>query len=283
MNNSNGYLGNGFKNYSRALTTTKCCSNFTKGPRGPTGPTGGGARGPIGKTGKNGFGDTGPTGMGCTGSTGINGSQGLVSSVTGPTGPTGVQPRGPQGTPAPSSNWSPTGPTGIYYNNSVLISGNLDLSSNLIQDVSGIYFCDGTYLGHGNSFDLSLNQQLKILSSQNISIDPSNTLLIQGNIINYDTTLSTPYYPEKIQKYSPGPHIFQPPTNTSLYQKYLVYSDSTSTSTLVLLGSTTIMYQGTQYTGTLKLSNNNLQWSFAEMIYVNDMYYIINSYDIALT
>jgi len=55
-----------------------------------------------------------------------------------------------------------------YDNNIFNISGNLDLSCNLIQDVSGIYFCDGTYIGHGSSFDISTNEILHIKSSQYI-------------------------------------------------------------------------------------------------------------------
>lgn len=39
----------------------------------------------------------------------------------------------------------------------VIIRGYLDMSDNLINDVSGIYFSDGTYIGHGSSFDISTN------------------------------------------------------------------------------------------------------------------------------
>jgi hypothetical protein len=69
-----------------------------------------------------------------------------------------------------------------YQANYFDISGNLDLSCNVIQDVSGIYFCDGTYIGEGSSFDISANQELHINSSQNIIIDPSNTLIVDGNL-----------------------------------------------------------------------------------------------------
>jgi hypothetical protein len=51
----------------------------------------------------------------------------------------------------------------------IMNSGNLDLSCNLIQDVSGIYFCDGTYIGSGSSFDISSNQVLVLSGKQ----DPS--------------------------------------------------------------------------------------------------------------
>jgi hypothetical protein len=79
-----------------------------------------------------------------------------------------------------------------YTTNPFDVSGNLDLSCNLITDVSGIYFCDGTYIGHGSSFDISTNEVLHLKSSQNIIIDPSNTLIMNGtldmssnNIINF--------------------------------------------------------------------------------------------------
>lgn len=40
-------------------------------------------------------------------------------------------------------------------------NSNISFNCNLINDVSGINFCDGTYIGHGNSFDISTNQLLK--------------------------------------------------------------------------------------------------------------------------
>jgi hypothetical protein len=57
----------------------------------------------------------------------------------------------------------------LLVNSNVDITGNLDLSCNLILDVSGIYFCDGTYIGQGNSFDISANQVLVLTGVQ----DPS--------------------------------------------------------------------------------------------------------------
>jgi hypothetical protein len=69
-----------------------------------------------------------------------------------------------------------------YSNNYFDNSGNLDLSCNNIIDVSGVFFCDGTYIGTGNSFDISANQQLDITCNNNIIIDPSNTLFIDGTL-----------------------------------------------------------------------------------------------------
>lgn len=42
------------------------------------------------------------------------------------------------------------------------ITNSLSLQCNTIDDVSGINFCDGTYIGHGSSFDISTNEVLKI-------------------------------------------------------------------------------------------------------------------------
>jgi hypothetical protein len=56
-------------------------------------------------------------------------------------------------------------------------SGNLDLSCNLIQDVSGIYFCDGTYIGSGNSFDISTNVNLDITTNEKITMDSSEVVI----------------------------------------------------------------------------------------------------------
>ncbi|MGA1047958.1 MAG: hypothetical protein ACO3UU_08095, partial [Minisyncoccia bacterium] len=63
-------------------------------------------------------------------------------------------------------------------NGNLFMSADLDMSCNLIQDVSGIYFCDGTYIGEGSSFDIYANQELHISSNGNITIDPSNTLIV---------------------------------------------------------------------------------------------------------
>jgi len=75
-----------------------------------------------------------------------------------------------------------TGNIIIDPSNTLFVDGILDLSRNIMRDVSGIYFSDGTYVGHGASFDISTNQLMNISSSQNIIIDPSETLSILGNI-----------------------------------------------------------------------------------------------------
>jgi hypothetical protein len=53
----------------------------------------------------------------------------------------------------------------VTYSNVIDIS-NLSFACNDINDVSGINFCDGTYIGHGNSFDISTNEVLVLNTPQ---------------------------------------------------------------------------------------------------------------------
>ena len=74
----------------------------------------------------------------------------------------------------------------------LILDTNLDMCCNLINDVSGINFCDGTYIGHGSSFDISTNEVLHISTSQNIIIDGdvsfNNNIEISGNIVAKNLT-----------------------------------------------------------------------------------------------
>jgi len=85
----------------------------------------------------------------------------------------------------PSSSFlvGPQGPTGAAGASPFDASGNLDLSCNDIVDVSGIYFCDGTFIGEGSSFDISTNQVFKIKVT-----DSSNAFVIdQSGNVGIDT------------------------------------------------------------------------------------------------
>ena len=167
------------------------------GATGPTGPAGGGtgATGPTGPAG-GGTGATGPTGPagGGTGATGPTGPAGGGTGATGPTGPAGggtgaTGPTGPAG-----GGTGATGPTGSPFD----ASGNLDLSCNNIIDVSGIYFCDGTFIGEGSSFDISTNQVFKIKVT-----DSSNAFVIdQSGNVGIDT--ADPQYILDVQNPSFG-------------------------------------------------------------------------------
>lgn len=67
-------------------------------------------------------------------------------------------------------------------NNQFDASGNLSLSCNLIKDVSGIYFCDGTYIGHGSSFDISSSEIVHLKSDKDIILQPNNLLAVKGTL-----------------------------------------------------------------------------------------------------
>jgi hypothetical protein len=54
----------------------------------------------------------------------------------------------------------------VDISDNVIIRGTLDMCCNTVIDVSGIYFCDGTYIGHGESFDISANQVLVLSGVQ---------------------------------------------------------------------------------------------------------------------
>lgn len=70
--------------------------------------------------------------------------------------------------------------TGGLITGDVEISGNLDLCCNFIQDICGIFFCDGTFIGQGNSFDISTNQQLDVKTSQGLSIEGQSITASSG-------------------------------------------------------------------------------------------------------
>lgn len=122
-----------------------------------------------------------------------------------PTGPTGriglLGPIGTTGFTGPTGDIGPIGPigpTGYTGPSPYDLNGNLDVSCNLIIDVSGIYFCDGTYIGHGSSFDISSNEFIHLKSSKDITIDPSNIFAVKGtldmcgnNIIDVSLNLNT--------------------------------------------------------------------------------------------
>jgi hypothetical protein len=59
------------------------------------------------------------------------------------------------------NNATPSAPYSLDVSGNVKIRGFLDMSNNIIQEVSGIYFNDGSYIGHGSSFDISSNEIIK--------------------------------------------------------------------------------------------------------------------------
>ena len=58
----------------------------------------------------------------------------------------------------------------VSINNNLLVTGNLSMNDQFINDVSGIYFSDGTYIGHGSSFDITTSEILDISAAGGISV-----------------------------------------------------------------------------------------------------------------
>lgn len=77
--------------------------------------------------------------------------------------------------------------TGGLINGNVDISGDLNLNCNVINDVSGITFCDGTFINQGTSFDISTNETLQIKSSKVVLVYGdaafNNNIGLLGNLI----------------------------------------------------------------------------------------------------
>jgi len=162
-----------------------------------------------------------------------------VCPNTCPTGPTGpIGPVGPAGSIDISGTWF----------------GNLDLSCNLINDVSGIYFCDGTYIGHGNSFDVSTNEVLHLKSTQYVLTD--SNLKLNNNLIfinNGENTMSFSDFSSNTQLNKPQlPSINLQPV--SLTRTSIFYNSNVSGILTAGIGSTFILPFGTIVKNQLNLS-----------------------------
>ena len=71
-----------------------------------------------------------------------------------------------------------------------VIVGNLTMDGSFINDVSGIYFSDETYIGHGSSFDITTSERLDISAAGGINLNTDVT--INSNItINSNLTANT--------------------------------------------------------------------------------------------
>lgn len=63
------------------------------------------------------------------------------------------------------------------------INHDLSLECHSIIDVSGIFFCNQTYIGENeNNFDISSNEAILMKSGNNITLDASDTIIIDGNL-----------------------------------------------------------------------------------------------------
>ena len=92
----------------------------------------------------------------------------------------------------------------------LLVGGDISMNCGTISDVSGIYFCDGTYIGHGESFDISTNETFKIKvqdSSNAFVVDQSGNILI-GTSESFTTGPSKyVYFPGIVPNNEVGPYI----------------------------------------------------------------------------
>ena len=258
--------------YIQYLGAQRCCTIPLNGLQGDVGPQGYPGLGPAGVTGATGASYTGPTGRGCRGDTGPQGARGPTGQ-TGYTGPYG--PIGETGiTGAPGEDYWTSGDSDLYFLGNVKIGGNLDLSCSLIQDVSGIYFTDGTYIGHGNSFDINSNEIVVIQSNSNITIDPSNSLYIYGNLVNNSDTNTYPYFSENVKGYTIG-EDFTVPISNNYFRSFLY--NTTPGVINVTLDAKKINYGGNIYETTLTLND----YGYVEMIYNSNTgeYYILSGYN----
>jgi hypothetical protein len=76
----------------------------------------------------------------------------------------------------------PTGPTGAISSWSEYPAiQSVDMSCNLINDLSAINFCDGTYIGPGSSFDISANQVLVLSGLEDPSGNYNGAAIVSKN------------------------------------------------------------------------------------------------------
>ena len=92
-----------------------------------------------------------------------------------------------------NNNLVVTGTT--YLNNTlevtgnVIINGNLSMNDQFINDVSGIYFSDGTYIGHGSSFDITTSERLDISAAAGVTVT-GNLSVKNAATFQSDTTIT---------------------------------------------------------------------------------------------
>jgi len=71
----------------------------------------------------------------------------------------------------------------VTVNNNLVVTGNLSMNNNFINDVSGIYFSDTTYIGHGSSFDITTSERLDISAVGGVTVT-GNLTVNDATIVN---------------------------------------------------------------------------------------------------
>jgi hypothetical protein len=71
----------------------------------------------------------------------------------------------------------------VSVNNNLVVTGNLSMNNNFINDVSGIYFSDTTYIGHGSSFDITTSERLDISAVGGVTVT-GNLTVNDATIVN---------------------------------------------------------------------------------------------------
>ena len=77
----------------------------------------------------------------------------------------------------------------VTINNNLIVTGNLSMDHNFINDVSGIYFSDGTYIGHGSSFDITTSERLDISAAGGVTVT-GNLFIDAATTINSNLSMN---------------------------------------------------------------------------------------------
>jgi hypothetical protein len=169
---------------------------------------------------------------------------------TGPTGPAGPAVNGNKGEILYFSEDNILDSTNIIFinNGNVAITGNLSMDNNFINDVSGIYFSDGTYIGHGSSFDITTSEKLDISAASGIYLNTDVT--VNSNLIANTIHTQRLLFPGgNYIDYQDGVGELYVNGNTTLAHRVQIFS------TLDVSGVTTIR-SSLDVSGNLSMNNN---------------------------
>lgn len=101
------------------------------------------------------------------------------------------------------------------------MKGDIDFDCNKIIDIQGIHFCNNSFIGEGNSFDISTNEVVKVIqnSQENFKIDTDgNFYFKETNKLSFNDI-----YSSKQSVYLPTIH-----NNPISLERVSIFSDSNS-------------------------------------------------------